>query len=265
MTKPLRTTLVALLATAAALASGLPAHAEPGNHAMGSQIAKHEGRSARPATFDAAASVPGMDVSSWQGNVDWARAWANGARFAYVKATESTTYRNPYFNQQYGGSYNVGMIRGAYHFAAPNLTSGATQANYFVDNGGGWSPDGKTLPGLLDIEYNPYGGDTCYGIGQRAMVTWISDFVNTYRSRTGRWPVIYTATNWWNQCTGNLADYSQVSPLFIANYSGSPGPLPQRWLYHTIWQHADSGVFPGDQDLFNGTYDRLKVLATNRD
>ena len=42
-----------------------------------------------------------------------------GVRFAYVKATEGRTYRNPYFAQQYNGSYNVGMIRGAYHFALP--------------------------------------------------------------------------------------------------------------------------------------------------
>ncbi len=50
------------------------------------------------------------------------------------------------------------MIRGAYHFATPDTTSGAAQANYFVDHGGGWSRDGKTLPGALDIEWNPYGG-----------------------------------------------------------------------------------------------------------
>ncbi|MGI8723284.1 MAG: GH25 family lysozyme [Geodermatophilaceae bacterium] len=41
------------------------------------------------------------------------------------------------------GSYNVGMIRGAYHFARPDRSSGATQANYFASNGGGWSADGE--------------------------------------------------------------------------------------------------------------------------
>jgi hypothetical protein len=47
------------------------------------------------------------------------------------------------------------MIRGAYHFARPHTTSGVIQAEYFVDHGGGWSGDGTTLPGALDIEYNP--------------------------------------------------------------------------------------------------------------
>ena len=115
-----------------------------------------------PAEMGTAAVVEGIDVSSHQGNVDWAAQWNAGKRFAYVKATEGNYYTNPYFAQQYNGSYNVGMIRGSYHFATPNDSSGANQANYFVDHGGGWSRDGKTLPGALDIEYNPY-GDTCYG------------------------------------------------------------------------------------------------------
>ena len=71
------------------------------------------------APANAATYVQGMDVSGHQGNVAWSTAWNNGARFAYVKATEGTTYTNPYFAQQYNGSYNVGMIRGAYHFAHP--------------------------------------------------------------------------------------------------------------------------------------------------
>ena len=97
-----------------------------------------------------------MDVSSHQQNLDWVSAYAAGSRFAYVKATEGTYYTNPYFAQQYVGSADVGMIRGAYHFANPRTSSGADQARYFVNHGGGWSNDGRTLPGLLDIEFNPY-------------------------------------------------------------------------------------------------------------
>jgi GH25 family lysozyme M1 (1,4-beta-N-acetylmuramidase) len=49
------------------------------------------------APASAATSVKGMDVSGYQGNVNWPAAWNNGARFAYVKATEGTGYTNPYF------------------------------------------------------------------------------------------------------------------------------------------------------------------------
>jgi GH25 family lysozyme M1 (1,4-beta-N-acetylmuramidase) len=143
----------------------------------------------------AASSVKGMDVSSHQGNVNWQGAWNNGARFAYVKATEGTSYTNPYFAQQTG------------------------------------------------------------------MVAWIKAFSDRYHYRTGRWPVIYTATSWWSQCTGNRGDFTSTNPLWVARYASSPGTLPYAWTYYTFWQYASSGVFPGDQDTFNGAYDRLQALA----
>jgi GH25 family lysozyme M1 (1,4-beta-N-acetylmuramidase) len=233
------------------------------NHTMGSQVARHLGHrcAPKPTSFGPLAAVYGMDVSSYQGNVDWQTAWNNGGRFAYIKATEGTYYQNGYFAQQYNGSYNVGMIRGAYHFATPNTTSGTTQANYFVDHGGGWSSDGKTLPGALDIEWNPSGAE-CYGQSQAGMVQWILDFSNTYHSRTGVWPVIYTAQQWWQDCTGNRGDFTSTNPLWVAKYASSPGTLPFAWTFYTFWQYADSGTFPGDQDVFNGAYDRLQALAT---
>ncbi|MFC0623545.1 lysozyme [Kribbella deserti] len=207
--------------------------------------------------FAPSAVVYGIDVASHQGNVNWSYWWGQGKRFAYVKATEGNYYRNPYFAQQYNGSYNVGMIRGAYHFATPNDSSGANQANYFVDRGGAWSRDGRTLPGALDIEYNPYGA-TCYGLSQSAMVSWIRDFVNTYRSRTGRYPVIYTNLDWWSRCTGNSTAFNQTNPLWVARYASAPGTLPGGWGFHTFWQYSDN---PIDQNSFNGSQDRLVALA----
>lgn len=237
------------------------------NHAMGSQIRKHEGveRFAQNLVLlpQATSSVAGMDVSSYQGNVAWSTAYSNGARFAYVKATEGTYYINSYFAQQYNGSYNAGMIRGSYHFANPSNSSGAAQANYFIAHGGGWSADGKTLPGALDVEYNPYGA-SCYGLSQSGMASWISDFVNTYHNSTGKWPVIYTSTSWWSSCVGTKLNLSSTDPLWVARYASSVGTLPYPWGYYTMWQYADSGVFPGDQDTFNGSLTQLKTLATVR-
>ena len=243
------------------------------DHEMGSQIRRVEGDRSTSASRSAAtrpqglnsdgmtatATVPGIDVSGHQGNVDWASYWGQGVKFAYVKATESTTYTNPYFAQQYNGSYNVGMIRGSYHFATPDTASGGVQANYFVDHGGGWSSDGKTLPGALDMEYNPYGA-TCYGLSKSAMTTWIRDFSNTYHARTNKYPAIYTSTNWWSQCVDG--DFSSTNPLWVARYSSTVGTLPYNWGVYTFWQYSSS---PVDQDTFNGSYDRLVVFATSHD
>ncbi|MEU9185979.1 lysozyme [Streptomyces sp. NPDC048484] len=229
-----------------------------GSAHMGMGVIPHDGQGGLPTSR--ATQTEGVDVSSHQGNVAWPALWSSGVKWAYVKATEGTYYTNPYFTQQYTGSYNVGMIRGAYHFATPDTTGGAAQANYFVDHGGGWSKDGRTLPGALDIEWNPYGA-ACFGKTQSAMVTWIRDFLNQYKARTGRDAVIYSATSWWTQCTGDYAGFASANPLWIARYASAAGTLPAGWSYYTMWQYTSSGPTVGDHNKFNGTLDRVVALA----
>ena len=255
----------ALLTCAAAPAQArvtrpLPIIPHPELDYAGSTVAVHEGRAGMGGHRPRGTQIQGMDVSAHQGNVDWGAAASNGARFAYLKATEGTTYTNPYFWSQSGGAFEAGVIRGAYHFALPNTSGGAAQANWFVDHGGDWTPDGMTLPPALDIEYNPYGA-TCYGLSQSAMVNWIGEFSDTVHDRTGRYPAIYTTTAWWTSCTGNNAGFGETNPLWVARYASSVGALPAGWSFQTIWQYADSGALPGDQDYFNGAYDRLQEFA----
>ena len=90
------------------------------------------------------------------------------------------------------------------------------QADYFVAHGGGWSADGQTLPGALDIEYNPYGPNECYGYSQAQMVEWIQSFSDQYHARTTRYPVIYTTLDWWVACTGNSPIFGNNNPLWLA-------------------------------------------------
>lgn len=212
-----------------------------------------------------AASRPeGHDVSSHQKNVDWRSAKAKGARFVYVKATESTTYRNPYFDRQFNDSRAAGLVRGAYHFALPDRSSGRAQAAHFVRNGGGWTADGWTLPPALDIEYNPYDKKhKCYGLSRAGMVGWIASFSDEIKRLTGRRPVIYTTTHWWNTCTGGSRAFAAGHALWTARYDAAgPGALPAGWSSWTFWQFDNGGgALPGDQNLFNGSLDRLKRFA----
>ncbi|MER7910607.1 lysozyme [Streptomyces sp. NPDC096068] len=231
-----------------------------GTASMGMGVLAHDGRDGTPGAPTRAVQTEGVDVSSHQGNVAWSTLWNSGVRWAYVKATEGTYYKNTSFTQQYNGSYDVGMIRGTYHFATPDTTGGAAQADYFVDNGGGWSKDGRTLPGVLDIEWNPYGA-TCYGKTQAGMVTWIRDFLNRYKARTGRDAVIYTATSWWTQCTGNHAGFGATNPLWVARYASAVGTLPAGWEYYTMWQYTSTGPTVGDHNRFNGDLSRVRALA----
>jgi len=152
--------------------------------ALAAVLALPAGAGAAPATGPApAVQTPGTDVSS--GTVDWAAAWNNGARFAYVKATESTSYTNPDFPTLSTGAARAGLLHGAYHFAAPGSSSGRAQADFFVAHGGGWSPDGVTLPPVLDVEASSF-GSPCYGLSQAAMAAWIHSFTDEVHARTTR-------------------------------------------------------------------------------
>ncbi|KAI0798312.1 glycoside hydrolase family 25 protein [Xylaria sp. FL0064] len=202
----------------------------------------------------ALATVQGFDISHYQASVDFGAAYSSGARFVIIKATEGTTYLDPSFSSHYTGATNAGLIRGGYHFAHLDTSSGATQANYFLAHGGGWSGDGITLPGMLDLE-----GDCV--LSTSATVSWIKDFSDTYHSKTGVYPLIYTNPSWWSSCTGNSNAFINTNPLVLARYSSSAGTPPGGWPYYTFWQYNDAYKYGGDSDLFNGDMAGLLRIA----
>ncbi|MFE6687448.1 GH25 family lysozyme [Streptomyces sp. NPDC057743] len=211
--------------------------------------------------------TPGIDVSHWNVVTDWNAVAQSGMKFAYVKATQGTSGTDPKFAEYHQGALGAGLLTGAYHFADPTESDGKAQADYFVDHGGGWTPDGKTLPGALDLEPQSRTSE-CYGLGKPQMVAWIRQFTDQYRARTGRDAVIYTGYGWWNDCTGGNADFAHNS-LWHADTSGR---LPGGFTTGTIWQKADAaGPVPGvtpdqkhptDHDFFNGDANQLAQFAT---
>lgn len=256
--------LVAPLAVNPASAEPTP---RPQDNTMGSTIREHEGAPKKLPSPGAETmqSTQGIDVSHWQGSINWNSVAGSNVEFVWMKATEGTSYTDDRFDANYVNSYNAGLIRGAYHFALPDRSSGAAQARFFVNNGGNWSGDGQTLPGALDIEYNPYGAN-CYGLSQSAMRNWIRDFMDTTKSLSGRYPAIYTTADWWSTCTGNWSGATD-SALWLARWASSPGTIPGGWSTQTVWQYTDSGSVPGisggvDRNEFNGSKARLKAYAT---
>ena len=154
-------------------------------------------------------------------------------------------------------------MRGGYHYAHPDDSTGAEQALYFIENGGGWSDDGLTLPGMLDIEYDPNPEiDDCYGVSPGDIVTWVQDFVDTYSNSTGRYPMIYTNYDWWSRCAGDSDAFVETCPLVVASYNSEVGTIPGGWPAQTIWQYSDAYEFGGDADLFNGDEDGLASLVS---
>ena len=272
-----RLPLMILVAAGAAVLSVAPATAEPSKTAApkpsqtesgelpaDAQMGWRNREAGKLAGADAGvhAAAPtgvlGLDVSSYQGKENWPRWVTRGKSFVYVKATQGTSYRNPYFSSQYTESYYAGMVHGAYHYANPAGRSGTRQARYFVKHGGAWSKDNQTLPGALDIEYGPR-GHACYGLSKARMVRWITAFTTEYKRLTTRNAVIYTTADWWNRCTRNTKKFSSTNALWAARWgTKTPGKLPGGWKVATFWQYSSN---PIDQNRFYSNRANLTKFA----
>ncbi|MET8229051.1 GH25 family lysozyme [Micromonospora sp. NPDC005298] len=261
------------LAVGTALGVPQPAHAaDPAvdgggrAHAGVAPGARTTAASPNAATIPVGYTVRGIDVSSHDHNlgpINWPQVAADGAKFAYVKATEGRTYLNPYFAEDYAAAKAAGLLVGAYHFARPDKRDPITEADYFIDNAQ-FATDSQTLVPMVDIEW-PYwdGAPTCYGLTPTEMSGWIRAFADQVKARIGRPVMIYTNTNYWNPCTGNDASFG-ANPLDIAGYTTTRPPLPSGWTTETIWQYAAGNPSnPGDysQNVFNGTYADLTRLT----
>jgi GH25 family lysozyme M1 (1,4-beta-N-acetylmuramidase) len=204
--------------------------------------------SASPATLPppSAAGAIGVDVAGYQhpggAAIDWPKVAAAGYKFAFIKATEGDYYANPYYASDLAQAKAAGLYAAGYHFAVPNVSGGASQADYALANDG-YAPDGRTLPLALDIEYNPYGPE-CYGLSAPQMVSWVSAFTAEAQRVTGQRPIIYTTADWWDTCTGDSTAFGS-DPLWVAAYRSAAPPVPAGWGNWTFWQYTSRGSVPG--------------------
>ena len=216
-------------------------------------------------------SVAGIDVSSYNGTVDWPVVKASGVGFAYVRASEQASTPDANFATNYLGAMAQGLFVGAYHRAKPDASSGKAQADYFLDHSL-FSNDGSTLPPVVDMEWprsgwtGPRGEplNSCYDMTPAQIVGWTRAFLAEVAMRTGRLAAVYTSASWWSLCTNSDATFGQ-HPLWVARYSTSPLPLPSGWAGFTFWQYSSRGRLPNgevvDQDVFNGDLAALASLA----
>lgn len=195
----------------------------------------------------------GADVSNYQGSIDWDTV-SNYLDFAIVKATEGTGFYDPWFDRNWSEMSRVGVIRGAYHFARPNLDPIA-QADYFLN---AVQPQSGDIQVCLDLEVTG-------GLNPPALWSWVQAFVGEVQNWTGRSPCIYTSPSFWTSQVGNPTDNLDC-PLWIAHWGVTRPTVPRAWSTWTFWQWTSSGSVPGiagrvDQDRFNGFIDRLYLLT----
>ncbi len=213
------------------------------------------GTSEQAVTVCPSAPVPGVDVSVYQGSIDWGQVAAAGYRWGYAKATEGTGYQDPTFPGNWSGMAAHGLYRGAYHFFHPGV-NGTAQADYYLAYVGSLS---AALPPMLDWEVND-------GVGAATADANAQAFIAEIRAKTGREAVIYTAPGWWDgQGYGNFG----AQPLWVADWTYSTGTCPftpSGWGGYVFWQWNDKGSVPGipkvvDLDVFNGGAGALGALA----
>jgi GH25 family lysozyme M1 (1,4-beta-N-acetylmuramidase) len=210
-----------------------------------------------PAALAATVPVQGTDASSANGaSINWTDV-AGPERFVAVKATEGDYYTDPDYQADVTKAVAAGLFVMPYVFANPYTGdgSGTAQAQY------GWNkaiskataPAYKSstlmLPVAVDLEPNPYvasekNSNECYGLSTVSMVTWIQDFISAAKAETGKVPVIYTTTQWWNSCTGDSKAFSG-DPLWIASYGVFVPSIPSAWSSLAIWQYSQSGTVSG--------------------
>src|SRR5215469_8685134 len=223
MRKKLRLAALIALAALAVPLTASQASSDSGSTGHANTADTHSPRTERMLTARAApnkGAVLGIDVASQQHDggavIDWSKVAAAGYKFVFIKTTEGSYYANPFFGSDFSAAKAAGMLVAPYHFANPGYSSGTLQADFAVDHAGIGS-DGVTLPLIVDLEYDPYSSNKCYGLTVPQMVSWISAFNTEAYRLTGQHPVIYTLADWWQKCTGGSAAFA-ADPLWVASY-----------------------------------------------
>ena len=207
--------------------------------------------------FNVGQTVYGLDVSKYQKNIKWKQlalpASARGkltktgtylqpVLFMVVKSTQGTSLRNEYFERQFHGARDHGIIRGAYHFLSPS-GSGRSQARYFIQN----TPLEKCdMPPVLDLEINR----NVMLRDHSRIVAIAKEWLEEVESYYGVKPIIYTYDSYYRDYLHGhgFDDYD----FWIASYSREP-----RFRHCVIWQFSQTGKAHGighavDLNVFRG-------------
>lgn len=173
----------------------------------------------------------GIDVSNWQGNIDFAKVKQSGIQIVYMKATEGTTFVDKKLNQNYSRAKAQGLKIGFYHFFRPSLDSKA-QAKHFANTINGKVSDCKLA---LDLE-------VADNFSKSALTDKALTFINELKSLTGLDIVVYTYTYF---ARTNIDSRLGVYPLWIAHYGVlTPGSNPI-WNSWVGFQYSSTGSVPG--------------------
>ncbi len=214
----------------------------------------------------------GIDVSRYQGTINWTSVKNAGITFAWAQATRGLTSPNGNFVANMNNGKSAGVYMGAYHYAQCGSNSAQTEADYFWNLAGPYiKAEGKTLMPMLDME------DWTGHVGASSYTEWANQFCNAIVAKAAAAgvvikPVIYTSSCNYCPFNSNLSQWG----CWAANYNGQSPQTGTPWdvcsscnpwggTYWNFWQYTSSGSVSGitgnvDRDVFNGTL--VELAAT---
>jgi lysozyme len=196
-------------------------------------------------------AVHGVDVSRWQGDIDWPKLRTQGANFVYIKSTDGGDHLDPMFKTNWRKAKEAGIRRGAYHFFYW-CRRASEQADWFIRN---VPRDPDALPPVIDVEWN--GESSCKRRPSRAdVIEKMQVFMDKLERHYGQRPVIYTAPDFYKD---NLIGAFEKYPFWLRAVAQHPSTVypGRKWVF---WQYSGSGLSQGvngkiDLNVFNGSED----------
>ena len=194
--------------------------------------------------------VTGVDVSHYQGTIDWEKLAGQNLDFAFIKATEGSSHVDECFYDNWQKAGKTDLCIGAYHFFSFD-SAGETQAQLYIDTVG--NLNGKMAP-VVDVEF--YGDKESNPPSKDEVVEQLGNMLSALEECYQVKPVIYTTYKVYNSY---IKDEFEEYPLWIRNVYYQPLIIAgNKW---TFWQYTDTAVLEGyqgtekyiDMNVFRGT------------
>lgn len=199
--------------------------------------------------------VYGIDVSYYQGTINWAAVKAAGKQFAIIRVSDGTGFLDPKFATNWKNAKAAGVAVGAYQFFRPNQDATA-QADLLVNQLNAVGFGANDLPPVIDVEVTS-------GVAAGTIAARVNTWLNRVKSRTGRLPALYTSPGFWSGL-GNPTP-NPLPYIWDAHWTTGCPSLPPAWPRLRFWQYSAKGAVSGisgdvDLDIYNGTLAELRAL-----
>jgi GH25 family lysozyme M1 (1,4-beta-N-acetylmuramidase) len=237
-------------------------------HASAGAMSDGEPRARAPSTSLSDSWLPGIDVSHWNGTIDWMQVAESGRRFVIMKATDGRSYVDPTYATNKAGAAAAGLAVGAYHYARPDTTEGdaVAEADHYVATA--QLGPGNIIP-VLDLEERT-------SLPAPVRIDWAMAWLQEVKRKLHVHPMVYSGPNFWQTYMDDTTVIAEAGyPLWLAHWtSGTPTVPGGNWAGHgwTVWQWASCGSVRGmtgcvDQDRLNGlrlSLIRIPLLTVDR-